>query len=100
MLVALFARAWIEIQWVYGKRAEKETSPSLRGRGLKYLLPNFYLLKVQVALFARAWIEISESIGNAQRPEVALFARAWIEIKNRLKSSQRIRCRPLCEGVD
>ena len=57
-LVALFARAWIEIS----------QSP-------KNLSHHF------VALFARAWIEISPTgVYTITEDYVALFARAWIEI--------------------
>ena len=57
-LVALFARAWIEMS--------------------KIIKSPFVAL---VALFARAWIEMNEGIKSYSRLFVALFARAWIEIE-------------------
>ena len=58
MLVALFARAWIEIKAVSLCLSDYVSSPSLRGRGLKSRFRRFLRLFRQVALFARAWIEI------------------------------------------
>ena len=55
--VALFARAWIEIQTTTKKQEGKP-----------------------VALFARAWIEMLVSLKLSNVLDVALFARAWIEI--------------------
>ena len=55
--VALFTRAWIEIQ------AEMEALDS-----------------VPVALFTRAWIEIIFFDEIQPENNVALFTRAWIEI--------------------
>ena len=100
-LVALFARAWIEIRECTrllsvsypspssrgrglkytGKDSGKIDlgSPSSRGRGLKYLKSRRYKLQ-QVALFARAWIEIHIWVAKFGGSKVALFARAWIEI--------------------
>ena len=77
--VALFTRAWIEINtvlypirmpWSPSLRgrglkypAEEYTgdirrSPSLRGRGLKFSKLGLYIIVSSVALFTRAWIEI------------------------------------------
>ena len=55
--VALFTRAWIEIDYDLSY-SNPMMSPSLRGRGLKYvvLCDSWYLKRV--ALFTRAWIEI------------------------------------------
>ena len=76
-MVALFARAWIEI-----------------------LYPKFCRLIRQVALFARAWIEINLADIDGIMQMVALFARAWIEIKNTTTAQRAGGSRPLCEGVD
>ena len=54
-------------------------SPSLRGRGLKLLLPLISAERVTVALFTRAWIETIINGGGIVPPPVALFTRAWIE---------------------
>ena len=56
-LVALFTRAWIEIENLY----------------------KLYKVCI-VALFTRAWIEISRAYRRKQSNFVALFTRAWIEI--------------------
>ena len=56
-VVALFARAWIEI-----------------------IVPLYRLSAHNVALFARAWIEILPVPEAVKIISVALFARAWIEI--------------------
>ena len=55
-------------------------SPSLRGRGLKYINTVSVKRVVYVALFARAWIEIDRQQRKRIYRLVALFARAWIEI--------------------
>ena len=78
--VALFTRAWIEIadglavRVVYG-------SPSSRGRGLKFCEISIYLVNITVALFTRAWIEIVLHPTHKYAYAVALFTRAWIEIR-------------------
>ena len=55
--VALFTRAWIEIDYIHNKYTRQN-----------------------VALFTRAWIEISTLTFSVQYFNVALFTRAWIEI--------------------
>ena len=77
--VALFTRAWIEINhqpffWLLF------WSPSSRGRGLKYYAFTVLGKQLSVALFTRAWIEISLFENKASWNNVALFTRAWIEI--------------------
>ncbi len=55
-------------------------SPSSRGRGLKslqFLCQSPYRL---VALFTRAWIEIDSQRNIDRDRSVALFTRAWIEM--------------------
>ena len=110
VLVALFARAWIEIVYLdlcikftrspsLRGRGLKfapidcmvylQSSPSLRGRGLKYLLNKQFTLAIKVALFARAWIEITKGVNHNLVIYVALFARAWIEISDRLGICKR-----------
>ena len=75
-VVALFARAWIEIVYLY-KTDIWQMSPSLRGRGLKYMSRRSGSFRYNVALFARAWIEMSGK-------DLSIIAIG----------------RPLCEGVD
>ena len=75
--VALFTRAWIEIQ------------PEMEA-----------LDAVPVALFTRAWIEINPRFAVYLLVYVALFTRAWIEIFHILAFKSYILCRPLHEGVD
>ena len=77
LLVALFARAWIEIN--------------------DY---RYEFFTTDVALFARAWIEIKYTYRPSSKSAVALFARAWIEILIKPAPPISIYCRPLCEGVD
>ena len=55
--VALFTRAWIEIV-VVPRIVRLHMSPSLRGRGLKYIWCFPHTACPYVALFTRAWIEI------------------------------------------
>ena len=120
--VALFTRAWIEIliiiasKWLlclspslrgrglkYLKSPLKHYrigSPSLRGRGLKYIHEEDKNNKLCVALFTRAWIEIALSCAALMRALVALFTRAWIEMYSvEYVNSSSVR-RPLYEGVD
>ena len=76
-VVALFTRAWIEInnnRPIYGK------------------LP--------VALFTRAWIEMGVSLAVLADNFVALFTRAWIEITYVYNQGSISPGRPLHEGVD
>ena len=99
VFVALFTRAWIEIN----KLASKKVS-------------------LTVALFTRAWIEIFTVPSWGKIEVVALFTRAWIEIfvpraskastprspSSRGRGLKSIACcvamfwqsRPLHEGVD
>ena len=75
--VALFTRAWIEIEFD-GQRG----------------------IEALVALFTRAWIEIIGTTNKAQFLTVALFTRAWIEMGVGIIVKQSSACRPLHEGVD
>ena len=75
--VALFARAWIEID-----------------------MGAWYDIVLKVALFARAWIEIILYSIKYLKIIVALFARAWIEISSDITPPACRSRRPLCEGVD
>ena len=59
---------------------DRKASPSLRGRGLKYLSNLLFVFLKQVALFTRAWIEIALIKSVITGVPVALFTRAWIEI--------------------
>ena len=100
VVVALFTRAWIEIYLNYDVSEDAPTSPSSRGRGLKYIVFNCFLRHSRVALFTRAWIEISSPSITAVLSPVALFTRAWIEICIRRTIRSKPTCRPLHEGVD
>ena len=75
--VALFTRAWIEID-----------------------MGAWYDIVLKVALFTRAWIEIEMAALDAVPCIVALFTRAWIEIKKDYNLVGVNNCRPLHEGVD
>ena len=55
-------------------------SPSLRGRGLKFIAVYEECTTQAVALFTRAWIEMLDIIDKDILDLVALFTRAWIEI--------------------
>ena len=76
-MVALFTRAWIEIQRSQVRR-----------------------LLSTVALFTRAWIEIVTLMGHVSIEAVALFTRAWIEISLKSGFAKAAKGRPLHEGVD
>ena len=98
--VALFTRAWIEILCPAYTAVFARKSPSLRGRGLKYIKMGEFVTADVVALFTRAWIEIGRLPLISTDDKVALFTRAWIEIR-RLSFNSRIPARrPLYEGVD
>ena len=75
--VALFTRAWIEIDIKSGK-----------------------YMTTAVALFTRAWIEISRTSEDFKGVRVALFTRAWIEIILYGIKYLKYNGRPLHEGVD
>ena len=120
--VALFTRAWIEIirfpvcrykmrgrplyegvDWNSGGEplfSGFVASPSLRGRGLKYLQHEYSYSSQYVALFTRAWIEMTFFLTIRFAMPVALFTRAWIEIKTTSWNSLFVARRPLYEGVD
>ena len=97
--VALFTRAWIEIavilmlialcsgrplyegvdwNWFTGYiNVFTSWSPSLRGRGLKYLPHYLFCFLRPVALFTRAWIEMLISVG------IGAFARLSPSLRGR-----------------
>ena len=77
LAVALFTRAWIEIN-----------------------SRNLILVFCIVALFTRAWIEISIDFAKSFDYRVALFTRAWIEINACRTARFSVLRRPLHEGVD
>ena len=77
VIVALFTRAWIEIN------SEKATVTS-----------------TGVALFTRAWIEMWSSVLSTSIQTVALFTRAWIEMADAVAGDEIVISRPLHEGVD
>ncbi len=77
IIVALFTRAWIEMD------------------------KNYTIdIGTKVALFTRAWIEITLPKGRGQYVAVALFTRAWIEIVAKIGEDFGTKRRPLHEGVD
>ena len=76
-IVALFTRAWIEIE--------------------DGSLPLWFK---DVALFTRAWIEINKHNIQEWIKMVALFTRAWIEMPYFFNSKIITIGRPLHEGVD
>ena len=97
--VALFARAWIEIQSCGRNNIIGRVALFARAWieiWLVYLLDR----NTHVALFARAWIEINPTLKSVRLASVALFARAWIEIMYVFALTKIALCRPLCEGVD
>ena len=100
-VVALYARAWVEIGFGAGQQRTGKRRPlregvgrniqdntvfkgkqrrPLRegvGRNSKALTEIVFIL---VALYARAWVEIAERQERQLREQVALYARAWVEI--------------------
>ena len=97
--VALFTRAWIEIDLRLTSTLKK-SSPSSRGRGLKYCNDFAPVRSGKVALFTRAWIEIPKIKKKYGGYMVALFTRAWIEIDYTGCFCNCCTSRPLHEGVD
>ena len=78
-IVALFARAWIEI-CNKGKEENRHRVALFARAWIEiYSCKTEYAFK-NVALFARAWIEIIMAEKAEPTQVVALFARAWIEI--------------------
>ena len=57
-IVSLFTREWIEIGWPVQWYFRPDSSPSLRGSGLKFHDRIALSLAKQVSLFTREWIEI------------------------------------------
>ncbi len=97
--VALFARAWIEIE--AAPTAITAPMVALFARAWIEISVSVPPIRVaSVALFARAWIEIKQGLFDAYIDKVALFARAWIEILMLVSQADLQSCRPLCEGVD
>ena len=71
------------LKYIQGRAlAMPAPSPSLRGRGLKSNIVSAIHVVQAVALFARAWIEIACMKWQCHGVYVALFARAWIEISD------------------
>ena len=97
--VALFTRAWIEINSIFNIFSTNCVALFTRAWIEIYTLEK-KSLKNLVALFTRAWIEIPQADIELYDKTVALFTRAWIEIgmeqDNRTAQSRR----PLHEGVD
>ena len=102
--VSLFTREWIEMAVSLTGDLSPETSPSLRGSGLKSAAPaepateaglplyegvdwNQFVIGwpflVFVSLFTREWIEIFLLPLRDGMPLVSLFTREWIEIVER-----------------
>ena len=98
-LVALLARAWIEMPLYAVQRVMNLVA--LLARAWIEIFPDMVEdLDDKVALLARAWIEIIVERCYDNIKEVALLARAWIEIPSVTKvfvSNQR---RSPCESVD
>ena len=99
-MVALLARAWIEI--CIGDHVDyyRTRSLSLRERGLKWQAVPAYYYPDYVALLARAWIEISTRPRSNRHHDVALLARAWIEIYGHPMVNCQNQRRSPCESVD
>ena len=77
--VALFTRAWIEIDLTQVECAK--IAVALFTRAWIEIIDDLTIFNYKgVALFTRAWIEIPFTINIPTSPTVALFTRAWIEI--------------------
>ena len=77
--VALFTRAWIEID---GQKSSinRKKSPSSRGRGLKYN-SHFFCFVYTVSPSSRGrGLKCRKRTSLCQMVRVALFTRAWIEM--------------------
>ena len=98
-LVALFARAWIEIKDVTQAEIEEE-SPSSRGRGLKCNIEIFITFKIRSPSSRGRGLKYTYYQKQYSGYLVALFARAWIEMKKQETKNFNRRGRPLREGVD
>ena len=79
VLVALFTRAWIEINPRFAVYLLAYVALFTRA-WIEIHLRYVYLLSYQVALFTRAWIEMDGLLYTLRVLFVALFTRAWIEI--------------------
>ena len=97
--VALFTRAWIEIDCMLRCHVLAEVALFTRAWIEIDSIGRYDFLK-EVALFTRAWIEINGAYKAAQRIKVALFTRAWIEITLSMLKAEASTGRPLHEGVD
>ena len=87
-------------RWYDFFKERLQSSPSLRGRGLKSSVKQPICAINDVALFTRAWIEIWRIWQCHPSHHVALFTRAWIEIYSVLYCHVLAERRPLYEGVD
>ena len=89
-VVALFTRAWIEIQAEMEALDSVPWSPSLRGRGLKCKChENFFVPLLSPSLRGRGLKYIRYPLSVAPKG-VALFTRAWIEIKSQKVKENRL----------
>ena len=97
--VALFTRAWIEIEPIH--MMSWYTFVALFTRAwIEIASDPWRKYNPQVALFTRAWIEIPLSVLMYSQYSVALFTRAWIEMGVKYKLVSKKLSRPLYEGVD
>ena len=96
--VALFTRAWIEIDQACTISGVSPTSPSSRGRGLKFFSFPSQVQFLLVALFTRAWIEIYRCADIITVTSVALFTRAWIEITDKNAACRTYKRSPSSRG--
>ena len=79
MLVALYARAWVEMRLTVLSLTWAACRPLREGVGRNPGSVGKVML-CTVALYARAWVEISEFCQNLPLARVALYARAWVEM--------------------
>ena len=98
--VALFTRAWIEIDGTKPFDYVYEQSPSLRGRGLKSTAAGTVSVTAQSPSLRGRGLKFYLFHGVIKSSGVALFTRAWIEIGTVLFSLKLLTSRPLYEGVD
>ena len=98
--VALFTRAWIEINPALPARAWRCRSPSSRGRGLKLPRKTGGKWRIVSPSSRGRGLKSNRAYRGRQSNFVALFTRAWIEIPDEDEAFNIQNGRPLHEGVD
>ena len=98
--VSLFTREWIEILSFSFSSSTDFWSPSLRGSGLKSIIPCIIIIRISSPSLRGSGLKCRTHSRPLQDNPVSLFTREWIEIKIIAPEVNQSMGLPLYEGVD